>query len=270
MRRITPAHLDDLKEDYERQGFAIARGLFRPSEVDELNEHFRQIHERKVPGLYEPLSLEDAEGDMLKAYPRVMNSHRFDALARRWLVEPRVAEVLEGLIEEEPIAAQSMYYFKPPGSRGQTLHQDNFFLQVMPGTCIAAWTALDEVDRLNGGLIVVPFTHEGPIDCSKLDRKPSYEGGTSIPVPEGKKGVPAEMSAGDTLFFNGELIHGSGPNRTRDRWRRTFIGHYCGASCESISQFYHPLVRMDGTDTERDVTRNGGPCGAGTFEGAAH
>ena len=27
---------------------------------------------------------------------------------------------------------------------------------------------------------------------------------------------------GATMFFHGHLIHGSGPNRTKDRFRRTF------------------------------------------------
>ncbi|MEJ7654789.1 MAG: phytanoyl-CoA dioxygenase family protein [Chloroflexia bacterium] len=44
--------------------------------------------------------------------------------------------------------------YSPAGARGQALHQDNFFLKVEPGTCIAAWAALDPADRENGGLEV--------------------------------------------------------------------------------------------------------------------
>ena len=46
---------------------------------------------------------------------------------------------LTGLLGNEPYAAQTMVYFKPAGSRGQALHQDNYYLRVHPGTCMAAW-----------------------------------------------------------------------------------------------------------------------------------
>ena len=78
---------------------------------------------------------------------------------------PAVREVLETLFDEEVLAAQSMFYFKPPGARGQALHQDNFYLRVEPGTCVAAWVACDVIDRDNGGLEVVPGTHRMDLFC---------------------------------------------------------------------------------------------------------
>ena len=71
-----------------------------------------------------------------------------------------------------------------------------------------------------------------------------------------------------SIFFNGSLLHGSGRNTTTDRFRRSFIGHYVGVSCETISESYHPLVSMDGRDMVRGVTTDGGPCGG--WVGAAH
>ena len=40
------------------------------------------------------------------------------------------------------------------------------------------------------------------------------------------------MSPGDTLFFDGKVIHGSYMNKTRDRWRRSFICHYIGENSQ--------------------------------------
>ena len=40
------------------------------------------------------------------------------------------------LLGREPYAAQTMFYFKPPGARGQALHQDQTPLRVQPGTCL--------------------------------------------------------------------------------------------------------------------------------------
>jgi len=35
--------------------------------------------------------------------------------------------------------------------------------------------------------------------------------------------IGPDMEPGDALFFHGRIIHGSYPNTTTDRWRRTFI-----------------------------------------------
>ena len=48
------------------------------------------------------------------------------------------------------------------------------------------------------------------------------------------------------MFFGGNLIHGSGPNRTKDRYRRTFIGHYIDEASEHVARFYHPVLDMKG------------------------
>ena len=77
------------------------------------------------------------------------------------------------------------------------------------------------------------------------------------------------MEPGDTLFFDGSVIHGSGPNRSKGRFRRSFIGHYAAGSLEKISKFYLPLVKMDGTDSEVEVNKGGGACGQ-DWQGAVH
>jgi ectoine hydroxylase-related dioxygenase (phytanoyl-CoA dioxygenase family) len=154
-----------------------------------------------------------------------------------------------------------MIFFKPPGSRGQALHQDNFYLKAEPGTCIAAWMALDPVDRDNGGLQVVPGSHRWPLLCTeKADTKVSYTDVT-VPIPDPDAAVLVEMDPGDVLFFHGALVHGSAPNATSDRFRRALIGHYIQGEADQVAEYYHPVLRMDGTELELGVSEGGGPCG---------
>jgi phytanoyl-CoA hydroxylase len=257
-----------LKKEFETTGYVVARSLFDADDVRVLRETFEEIHRTRAGG-YMHASVEEAGGDILLAYPRVMNPHRFSSVARAYFAAPRLAEILRALLGEDPLGAQTMYYFKPPGARGQAMHQDQFYLQVKPGTCVAAWIALDECDRENGGMIMVPLTQALAIDCRNVGKAGSYSAdATPVPIPRGYEGECPTVSPGDTLFFNGSLLHGSGVNRSKDRWRRAFICHYAGRSCQAISQSYHPLVTMDGRDVERGVTADGGPCGG--WVGAAH
>ena len=40
---------------------------------------------------------------------------------------------------------------------------------------------------------------------------------------------PAVLDPGDAVFFSGHVLHRSHANRTADRRRRAFVGHYCNA-----------------------------------------
>jgi len=67
-----------------------------------------------------------------------------------------------------------------------------------------------------------------------------------VSIPKGiKQPVPVIMRAGDGLFFYGNSIYGSGPSRSKTRFRRSFIGHYAKGDVSKISDDYLPLVRMD-------------------------
>ncbi|MGY0020369.1 phytanoyl-CoA dioxygenase family protein [Streptomyces sp. YJ-C3] len=261
---------DTFQEQFRTRGYAIAPGLFDPAETGELTDEFMRLQAAgPVPGHFEP-EPQPAEGplDPLRTYPRVMHPHRFNAMARRRLLDPRLGAVLTGLFGEEPLAAQSMFYFKPPGARGQALHQDNFYLRVEPGTCIAAWVALDRIDRENGGLEVVPGTHLLDLFCPEEADPGLSFAREYVPPPPGLAPVPVDMAPGDVLFFNGTLVHGSGPNRTADRFRRSFICHYVGRSTQRIARHYD-LLTMDGRAVRAEESTGGGPCG-GAFVSTPH
>ncbi|MBC9724854.1 phytanoyl-CoA dioxygenase family protein [Streptomyces sp. TRM68367] len=242
---------------FQEYGFTVVRGLFASDEIDRLCAEFAALHAAgPVPGHFEPRP----GTDPLHVWPRVMQPHEINDVARRVLLDARLRTVLEALLGEEVLAAQSMFYFKPPGARGQALHQDNFYLRVEPGTCVAAWLACDAIDRDNGGLEVVPGTHRMDLFCPELaDAEVSFAR-EYVPPPPGLSAVPVNMSPGDVLFFNGSLVHGSQPNRTADRFRRSFIGHYVGRSAERIGHYYR-TVTMSGERVPLPESEGAGPCG---------
>ncbi|HRW07057.1 MAG TPA: phytanoyl-CoA dioxygenase family protein [Caldilineaceae bacterium] len=255
--------VDDLFIDmaeYEEQGFTIVRGLFSPEEVDLFREHFMQLA-AEGRGFFEREQKAAAETDPLKKFPRMVHMHRWDGLSLEFLLDQRSKHCLTTLLGAEPYAVQTMFYFKPPGARGQALHQDQAPLKVQPGTCIAAWMSLDDCDEANGCLQLVPGTQDLPLLCSvAADTAQSFTNST-VPLSEEMQPIPAIMEPGDVLFFNGQVIHGSSPNTTEDRFRRSLIGHYIVAEAEKVSAFYHPVLRFDGSEAEMGVNPGGEPCG---------
>jgi ectoine hydroxylase-related dioxygenase (phytanoyl-CoA dioxygenase family) len=266
--KITVTDLQLFKEQFDRSGYAVLPRLFSPNEVEDIRETFHEIHHNEIKTRGHDDGIRDAS-DPLFHYPRIVHPHRFNPKARHYMLHPGVQACLKVLFNEEPVATQSMYYFKPPGARGQAMHQDNMYLLVDPGTCIAAWTAIDDVDRENGCMMVVPGSHRGNLLCQEKSNSRIYFSDAATKVPKGFKAVSVPMKAGDTLFFGGSVIHGSGPNRSKERFRRSFIGHYAAGTLDKISKFYLPLVKMDGEDYGVDVATGGGPCGS-EWQGAMH
>lgn len=248
---------------FERDGFFIARGLVGQSETQSLINHFMKLHTQGVAGKlagYQAPPLEESGGDILKHFPRMMHPHLWDEISMNYMLDARFHAILKALMGDEVLAAQSMHYFKPPGARGQALHQDNFYLKVAPGNCMAAWLSLDDADQENGGMFVVPGSHKAGVLCPHpADPEKSFTI-EEVDVPEGMEPVPCDLKAGDVLFFNGSVIHGSYPNTSKDRFRRAFICHYMPESSTEISQWYK-LFDFSGNRVTRHESQWGGPCG---------
>jgi len=249
--------------EFAAQGYTIARGLFSLDEVEELRQHFFRINAEQNAIRERDANSDNtvAPLDPLAQYPRVMMPHRFDEASLQWMIDGRLNAWMTSILGREPYAVQTMFYFKPPGARGQALHQDQFYLRVDPGTCVAAWMAIDRCDEENGCLRIVPGTQDTPVLCTvDADTDISFTDVT-VELPPGYEPIPLVMAPGDVLFFNGQLVHGSYPNSSIDRFRCALIGHYIVGEAEAVGKWYHPVLRMDGSEIDFGVSEHGGPCG---------
>jgi ectoine hydroxylase-related dioxygenase (phytanoyl-CoA dioxygenase family) len=250
---------------WEADGYTIARGLFSSDEVARYRDHFMTLRGK---GAYVG-DLGDtnnpSDNDPLRKFPRMIHMHRWDDVSLQWLIDPRIRADLAALTGAgDPYAVQTMLYFKPAGARGQALHQDNFYLRAQPSTCIAAWLALDDCDEENGCMQIAVGSHKWPLLCTvQADRTQSFTDVT-VPLPPGQEVRPVLMKAGDVLYFNGQVVHGSFPNTSADRFRRALIGHYIAGDAQSVYEWYHPVLTMDGTPLEFAKSPDGSVCGVWT------
>ena len=72
-----------------------------------------------------------------------MHPHRFDPLSKRILLDRRIYRVLRRPARRRADRDADDVLLQAARRSGQAFHQDNFYLQVKPGTCIAAWIAVD-------------------------------------------------------------------------------------------------------------------------------
>jgi phytanoyl-CoA hydroxylase len=247
---------------YHVEGVVQVAAVLTSTEVEEIRDAFMaQMAADKSIGFDDGVR----GGDPLARFPRIVHPHRhrdlpIGELSSRLMLDRRIWSIVEELIGPA-YAAQSMFYFKPPGGRGQALHQDNLFLRAAPETCLAVWIAIDDVDADNGGLAVVPSSHTQEIICPETADETESFTNMAVAVPEGLHLVQTEMRAGDALFFHGSLVHGSRSNRTPDRFRRSLIFHYIPSDSVEVARFYSPLLDHSGREVTITTATGGGPCG---------
>jgi phytanoyl-CoA hydroxylase len=226
-----PTNTPDLAAQYRRDGYVVVRQLIAPATVREMVDHFMDMNaKRAAPSVMG--GDKQNPNDPLNKFPRPINMHPWDKKSEAWSRIPAVLDVVKRLIGDEPVLNQTMLYYKPPGARGQAFHQDQQYITIEP--LIGVWFALDDADRANGQMTVFPGSHKlGLLPVEKADISVSFTDGTTK-LPRGINPIGLDMKAGDVLFFDGKTVHGSHPNVTEDRFRRSFICHYVGAHAKKF------------------------------------
>ena len=175
----------------------------------------------------------ESETDALKRYFCLHYPHKVSQTMFDFLRHPALVEVLQSIIGPNVKCMQSMLFVKGPGGRGQAWHQDEFFVPTRDRSLCGIWVALDDTDRQNGCLWVIPGSHKsgvlwpmGPNEDPRISG-PS-QSAYNHPFRE-EEAVPVEMKAGSVVFFNGYLLHRSLDNVTTDRFRRALVIHTMSA-----------------------------------------
>lgn len=210
-------------EGFRENGYHLFKRGMSEDLIDAFNGHIYDLRNRE--------QVEDwAACDPAKKFSlRLFNPHKHDSFSRQLMKHAIVRGALAQLMGKEAVCVQSMYFYKEPGSPGQAAHQDYYYIKNDPMTMIAAWTAMEEsVDVENGCLWVMPGTHKlGLLPHGAVKNVEEHEHWTE--ETEGvdtSKQIPVEMEKGDILFFSELLIHSSNKNRSKDRWRRSYVCHY--------------------------------------------
>lgn len=252
---------------FRRDGFLVVPQLVSEGEINELRQHTLDLMQGRLPeqqkamrhrdtGRDTGLTSQDLEmppedlspEEKARYFLRLHMLHRKLQLHERFMLHPRVLDVLEVLIGPDVTALQTMLFIKPPGKPGQGWHQDSYYIPTHPDTLCGAWIAIDDCDEQNGAMWFAKGSGTEPIypPCpevgygfgDQLVGDITFVKGVSdaddqknmlTRVAAKYDQVLASARAGDTVFFNGHVLHRSKTNWSADRFRRSFVTHYCNA-----------------------------------------
>jgi ectoine hydroxylase-related dioxygenase (phytanoyl-CoA dioxygenase family) len=166
----------------------------------------------------------------------VMNPHRVEPAFLAALRNPTVTRILARLCGGRLVGLQSQLFFCPPGTPGFSLHQDNFYVQARSDAFASAWSALEDVDEENGGLIVWPGTHREPVlpveDVPRHRLSATQDPNANarqVVLPRGYAVMSVVVPRGGVVFLHGHVVHSSHDNRSLGRWRRSLLMTYIRA-----------------------------------------
>lgn len=235
---------------FRRDGYLILRGLLTPEEVKELHDHCDALlnGSESLDGYIDAPTKEEREKQLL----RVHQGHFRHALWERYLLHPRILDVVQALVGPDILALQTMLFTKAPGSNGQGFHQDSFYIPTFPDSLIGAWIAIEPADTENGCLWVSPGSQHEPVyppvngygfgqrDLADITEVSNVGGhsnddndakNTLKPIADryGREEIPCVLEPGDVVFFGGHVFHRSLSNKSQTRYRRSLVNHYANA-----------------------------------------
>ncbi len=212
-------------EAYERDGFVVPVPI-----VDEVGaERCRSLFD----------ALEAAEGQE-KCRIGLLDRHFDQEFLWEVATHPKILDCVEALIGPD-IAILATHCFCKYGGDGKFVawHQDVTYWGLEPPFAMTAWYAIDDSDRENGCMRVIPGTH---IDGIREHGKSGDEANLlsidqEVPVTEAEEesAVDFIVKAGEISLHHGALIHGSLPNRSTRR-RRGMTIRYVPTSVKVVSE----------------------------------
>ena len=202
----------DQSEAYWRDGYLFPMQVMPPEEAIALRAELEEIERDWLDnGLPLPLA----------TYKRV-NSHVVMPLAYRIGADPRILDVVEGILGPDILIYAVEFFIKEPHTTHKvTMHQDLTYwgLGAIDGLA-TAWVALSPATPASGCMDFVRGSHKNAIlphaDSDDPDNLLSRGQEVQVDVAEADK-VPIEIHPGQMSLHHGLTIHGSGPNTTDDR-----------------------------------------------------
>jgi ectoine hydroxylase-related dioxygenase (phytanoyl-CoA dioxygenase family) len=235
---------EDLITTYQRDGYAIIRGVFSAQEIAEIGAAMDQVH---AEGVAHGRSFRHGNlfynvacgGDGRPVVRMVQWPSYHQAVLNRVRTDPRIAAILEPLIGDDLKQIINQLHWKTPGSAGDfAWHQDSRFRKPdgayrnLATSYVQTGLAIDPHTPESGAMRLVRGSHmAGTID---LDRSTEVLGTAMDDAVLGAVGLadrPIDdlvLAPGDLALWNPYLVHASGQNRA-DHQRRLYINGYVRA-----------------------------------------
>jgi phytanoyl-CoA hydroxylase len=194
------ASVSALKEQYDRDGYAIYENVIDADLVQEASTHVDWLLQ-KNPGL-RPEQLHN-------------NLMTNDPFWVRLISDERLLDIAEQYIGPNIALFASHYISKPPGDGQPVLwHQDGSYWPLEPMEVVTLWLAVDDSLPENGCMRVVPGTQHMQLHEMKrhTDEANVLSSRMDPELVDDSKAVDIVIKAGGVSVHHPNIVHGSNAN----------------------------------------------------------
>lgn len=225
---------------FRRDGYVTLPAVMGEDELAVIEPQFERFIRGEVPGMGRDFC------DMSGPYGRAFEEFSLvnAVLPRKYrpelqgnLYERRCASVARQLVGPSAVLDYDQFLAKRPNKPDAvfTWHQDLGYWptgtpEPLTATCSLA---LDDADAENGCLRVVPGSQKGELRAHRPLHGGSRDAShiLSVELRPDDPVVELPLQRGDMTVHDEMIIHGSGGNSSKSRWRRTYIAAFRSQAC---------------------------------------
>ena len=240
--------LPEITASFQKDGYYLAKGVYSPAEVAELETDFdRIVRQLNASGEEVAVRWKGASIDKIDSTnTTVVHTHNVQIYSAAWLrafLQPRFLEISQAVLGSPDVILHHSKLFQKPAEKGAPfpMHQDWSYFPSVKDTMMAGIIHISNATNEMGCLRVYPGSH-------RLGRKAESNGQTATednflkdyPI-ENAQVVEAEP--GDVVFFHYFTLHGSMPNRSQ-KVRKTVLVQMHSGDDKVEDENRHPNSRL--------------------------
>ena len=232
-RFLTEAQVDH----YNTRGYLSPIDLFDAREIGEIRAYFDDLLGKALAAGWTSHELTNWHKHCRGVYDLV--SH------------PRILDVVQDLLGDTLILRNSHFFVKLPGDESRvSWHQDASYWPLTPSKVVSVWLAIDDSDRSNGAMQVVPRSHLGaqiPFEESAAEERNFLSQTVKNPERYGDTPVALTLRAGQMSLHSDWILHGTEPNPS-DRRRCGLAMRYLSSDVRAFNGWNRDSIICRGRD----------------------
>ena len=212
--------LNAVKEDFDRNGFAVIRRFFSEHHFHVIANGIDHYIKTILPGLAETEAFYEDKGQRESLF-RLCHMGQHDPFFKELEENVELVCLARALLDDTPCSQSIQMFGKAPRiGKATPPHQDGFYYKLTPNEALTFWLAIDPVDKENGCVHYISGSHRRGMRHHEVSDVFGFSLGINDFSDEDRKQEKSVcLQPGDMIAHHSMTIHRTDPNCS-DRRRR--------------------------------------------------